>query len=298
MQAQHPESRMGVCELQNKGRSCKQQYKPFWRYIKSKRQDNVGVSPLKDHKVQNSFSLETIKSVFTIGDGSPMPETTKKSLSHIDPVTVTTDNVTKLLRNLNASKAPGPDNIPSRELKQCAEQIAPALCKIFQKSLDSSELPSDWHKANVTCVFKKGDKHQPGNYRPISLTSITCKLLEHIVCRHLRCHLRCHLESNNILSKLNYGFRSGHSCETQLLTTMNDILKPIDSGLQTDVAILDFSKAFDTVPHRKLMHKLENYGINGSIHKWISRFPMNRTMKVVRDDSVGDFRSNLSCQLG
>ena len=141
------------------------------------------------------------------------------------------------------------------------------------------ELPSDWRKANVTCVFKKGDKHQPGNYRPISLTSVTCKLLEHIVCRHLCCHL----ENNNILSKLNHGFRSGHSCETQLLTTMNDILKPFDSGLQTDVAILDFSKAFDTVPHRKLMHKLENYGINGSIHKWISHFLMNRTMKVVLD---------------
>ena len=265
--------------------------KPFWRYIKSKRQDNVDVSPLKDHgklvsdtKSKIRLLLNQFKSVFTVDDGSPMPETTKKSLPHIDPITVTTDGVAKLLRDLNASKAPGPDNIPSRVLKQCAEQIAPELCKIFQKSLDSGELPSDWRKANVTCVLKKGDKHQPGNYRPISLTSVTCKLLEHIVCRHLRCHL----ENNNILSKLNHSFRSGHSCETQLLTTMNDTLKPFDSGLQTDVAILDFSKAFDTVPHHKLMHKLENYGINGSIHKWISHFLMNRTMKVVLDGESSD----------
>ena len=91
-----------------------------------------------------------------------------------------------------------------------------------------------------------------------------------------------------ILSKLNHGFHSGRSCETQLLTTMNDILKSFGSGLQTDVAILDFRKAFNTVRHRKLMHKLENYSINGSIHKWISHFLMNQTMKVVLDGDSSD----------
>ena len=94
--------------------------------------------------------------------------------------------------------------------------------------------------------------------------------------------------SLNILTQLNHGFRAGHSCETQLLTTVDDILKPFDGGLQTDVVILDFSKAFDTVPHRKLMHKLDNYGIRGSTHKWIAKFLMHRTMKVVLDGESSD----------
>ena len=144
----------------------------------------------------------------------------------------------------HASKASGPDDVPSRVLKHCAEQITLALCGICQKSLDSGKLPSDWRKANIACVFKKGDKHQPGNYRPISLTSVTRKLLEHIECNHLHCHL----ENNNILSRLNHGFQSGHSCETQLLTTVDDILEPFDGGPQIDVVILNISKAFDTVP--------------------------------------------------
>lgn len=92
---------------------------------------------------------------------------------------------------------------------------------------------------------------------------MSCKILEHIICKHLLDHL----ERHNILTSLNHGFRSGFSCETQLLVTLNDFLKANDQGLQTDVVILDFSKAFDTVPHNELLHKLNNYGINGLVHK-------------------------------
>ena len=90
-----------------------------------------------------------------------------------------------------------------------------------------------------------------------------------------------HLEKNKILTSLNHGFRSGYSCETQLLTATHDLLSSYDNGRQVDVAILDFSKAFDTVPHRKLLSKLSGYGITGPLHSWLDSFLTQRTMKVV-----------------
>ena len=120
---------------------------------------------ISDLKSKTWLLLNQFKSVFTVDDESPMPETMKKSLPYIDPITVTTDGVAKLLRDLFRPKLP--DEIPNQVLINCMEHIAPGLCRIFQKFHNNmaSELEYDWHKANVTCVFKEGDKHQPGNYR-------------------------------------------------------------------------------------------------------------------------------------
>ena len=190
----------------------------------------------------------------------------------------------KLLNNINTSKAQGPDNISNTVLKNCASQLSPALATIFQCSIDSGKLPSDWLNANVSPVFKKGDSHLAENYRPVSLTCVSCKLLEHIVCKHLLDHL----ERHNILTSVNHGFRSGFSCETQLLTTMHDLLQQYDIGSQIDMVILDFSKAFDTVPHARLLHKLTCYGVVGSLHKWLGDFLTNRNMQVVVDGESSD----------
>ena len=134
----------------------------------------------------------------------------------------------------------------ARLMKGLSEEIAPILASIFKQSLATEELPSDCTRAWITPVFKKGDRSSPANYRPVSLTCIASKLMEHIFCTHIRGHL----DSHQILSPSNHGFRSRHSCETQLLLTTHDILKVRDSGKQIDVAIFDFSKAFDTVPIR------------------------------------------------
>ena len=124
---------------------------------------------------------------------------------------------------------------------------------------------------------KKGNKHEATNYRPVSLTSVCCKTLEHIICRHILNHL----DKHHILTSLQHGFRSGHSCESQLIITMEDIMRRYDQKKQIDLVILDFSKAFDTVPHRKLLHKLNNYGIQGNILRWISSFLMDRQQRVI-----------------
>ena len=169
-------------------------------------------------------------------------------------------------------------------LKTLADDVAPALAQIFQVSLDTGKLPQDWLSANVTCAFKKGDRHDPPNYRPISLTSVSCKILEHII----HTHIMSHLESHNILTKLNHGFRAGYSTETQLITTVQDLLTSFDLGKQIDIAILDFSKAFDTVPHDRLLLKLHKYGIRGPIHDWLTSFLTERNMQVVVEGCCSD----------
>ena len=171
----------------------------------------------------------------------------------------------------------GPDIIPNIVLKTCASELSVGLGSIFQYSLDTSTLPMDWRDANISAVFKKGDRHQAENYRPVSLTSIACKLIEHILCSHILKHL----EQYNVLTKPNHGFRSGYSTETQLLVALHDIFISFDQNIQVDVAILDFSKAFDTVPHDKLLLKIDSYGIQGNTLKWLSSFLKDRTMKVV-----------------
>ena len=260
--------------------------KPFWRYIKSRKQDSIGVSPLKDHGTLTSDSLQKanillrqFQSVFTKEDPSEaLPEVTSAHISHpLTNIVIDTNGVNKLLRNLNTAKACGPDSIPNKILASCADQLSPGLRAVFQLSLDTGTLPLDWRNANISSVYKKGDKHLAENYRPISLTCVSCKLLEHIICRHLMKHL----EDNSILTNLNHGFRSGYSCESQLLVTMEDLLGAYDTNTQIDCAILDFSKAFDTVPHKKLLHKLTSYGISGPIHAWLTHFLTARTMQVV-----------------
>ena len=175
------------------------------------------------------------------------------------------------------SKASGPESIPNIVLKTCSTQLAPAITHIFNLSVNTGVLPEDWRNANITPIFKKGNKHEAANYRPVSLTSVCCKTLEHIICRHILNHL----DKHHILTSLQHGFRSGHSCESQLIITMEDIMRRYDQKKQIDLVILDFSKAFDTVPHRKLLHKLNNYGIQGNILRWISSFLMDRQQRVI-----------------
>ena len=122
------------------------------------------------------------------------------------------------------------------------------------------------------------------NYRPVSLTSVPCKILEHIICRHIRDHL----DQHKILSIFQHGFRRGHSCESQLLITIQDLLQWQNRGVQVDIAVLDFAKAFDTVPHESLLGKLQSYGIDNDIQGWIRDFLTNRTQEVVVDGERSD----------
>ena len=137
-------------------------------------------------------------------------------------------------------------------------------------------VPSDWTKALVTAIHKKDSKSNPANYRPVSITSLCCKVMEHI----LLSHIAKHLAANNMLIDQQHGFRQRFSCETQLISAVNDWAKCMNSRSQTDVILLDLSKAFDSVPHQRLLLKLDYYGICGKTAAWIKAFLSNRSQVV------------------
>ena len=191
-------------------------------------------------------------------------------------ITVSVNGVRKLLRGLNIHKATGPDHIPTRLLHDFADELAPTLTHIFQKSLDSGAIPDDWREAAIVPIFKKGDRHQASNYRPVSLTSVSCKVLEHVI----HSQIMDHYDRLGILTDKQHGFRSRRSCESQLIITIDSIAKSLAAGEQVDVILLDFSKAFDKVPHQRLLHKLDYYGVRGTTWHWIRDFLSKRTQHV------------------
>ncbi|XP_072021366.1 uncharacterized protein [Amphiura filiformis] len=258
--------------------------KPFWNFLKTKKQEVFGVSTLKtaDGKFASSTTEKAnalndqFCSVFTKEDHRNAPSHKTHDITDISGITITTPGVEKLLKEIKPNKAAGPDEIPGRVLRECASSVAPVLSKIFNKSLSSGELPRDWLNANVVPLFKKGDRSDPANYRPVSLTSISCKLLEHIIHHHIMNHLDYH----NILYDKQHGFRKGLSCETQLAGLIEKKKKIVDSKGQADLIIMDFSKAFDTVPHKRLLLKLHNVGIRNNILTWIESFLTKRHQKL------------------
>lgn len=258
---------------------------------------NVGVPPLKvngllitnpkdkaqalNDQFNSAFSEGKHYTDEEIATKCQLPETKAPPISDIS---VNTVGVEKLLRNLDPSKAPGPDGITPRILQLLSHEIAPPLTTIFNRSLETAEVPSAWKSANVSPIYKKGEHYKASNYRPISLTSIPCKILEHIIVSNIMDHWELH----NVLVPNQHGFRSQRSCESQLLELMEEISKNIEAGIQTDVIVLDFAKAFDRVNHSLLTKKIESYGISGNLNSWIKNFLKDRQQRVVIDGEASD----------
>ena len=205
--------------------------------------------------------------------------------SSIEELKITEQGVLNLLGKINVSKSIGPDEIPSRVLLETRHELVSVLTLIFNQSLKEGQLPQDWLSANVTPIHKKGLKDNVENYRPISLTCICCKLMEHIIHSHISKYLEC----NKILLKNQHGFRNNHSCTTQLISALHDFSYSLNNRRSVCIAVFDFSKAFDTVPHKLLLRKLQYYGICGNTHNWIAAFLTSRLQRVVLDGTQSEW---------
>jgi hypothetical protein len=180
-------------------------------------------------------------------------------------------------------KASGPDGISARLLKECSNEIAPSLTTLFKKYLSLGKVPQEWKEANVVPVPTKGNIHEISNYRSISLLSLVSKLLEQVV--HI--HVSEFVQSS--LSDLQHGFRRKRSCTTKLIRVFHDVGMVLDSGKEADMICLDFSKAFDSVSHPKLLFKLEQHGISGTLLKWFTDYLNERRQRVVVDGISSSF---------
>eukprot|EP00111_Clytia_hemisphaerica_P024821 TCONS_00073189-protein len=185
--------------------------KKFYKFIKSKRQDSVGVPTLKVNNkviIDDQMKAEVLNSqycsVFSNPDGKT-PPIPNRVVNQMSDFTVSSDGIKKLIKSLRPHKATGPDTIKARFLIEFADEISPALKLIFEASLKQSELPTAWKHALIVPAYKGNGKcrSNPESYRPISLTSIVCKLLEHI----LYSKVMSHLTENKVLSELQHGFR-------------------------------------------------------------------------------------------
>ena len=185
--------------------------------------------------------------------------------------------IAKLLKNLKPKKAAGRDMIKPVVLQELREELAPILKVLFERSLESGAVSLIWNSANVSLIFKKGEKSAAANYRPISLTCILCKVMEHIIASNVVKHL----DTNGLMYDLQHGFRERRSCETQLASLIEDLARKTSQGKQTDLILLDFSKAFDKVNHTKLLLKLHSYGIRNVTLRLIQAFLSYRQQKVV-----------------
>jgi hypothetical protein len=214
------------------------------------------------------------QSIFSTNDNLPIPNINISQDPELSTLHVTEEEVAKELKKLNPNKAPGPDGIPTRVLKECHVELTPSITTLFNNSLSQGIIPDSWKHANIVPLHKKGNKHHANNYRPISLLPVISKILERCVFNKI---IEILIPK---ITTLQHGFLRNRSTVTQLLQVFTNINNILDKGDQTDVIYFDLSKAFDSVPHKLLLEKLKTFGICGTLHAWISNYLTNRLQRV------------------
>ena len=284
-----------ACNIKNDSKS-------FYAYVRSKQNVQDKVGPLEDSAgniISQGFLMAEdlngyFSSVFTKEDISSLPVADAKfqgaKSDYLGPLVVTPELVAKKIKAMKDNKSPGVDGIPPKLLMETVEQISIPLARVFNLSLKEGVVPFEWKEANIIPLFKKGSRNKSENYRPVSLTSVICKLLERLI----KDHMVEFLVKHKLLNSSQHGFLKARSCLTNMLCFLEEITKWIDVGSPVDIIYLDFQKAFDKVPHQRLLLKLKAHGIGDSITDWIEQWLTDRRQRVVVDGEVSNWKSVLS----
>ena len=280
-------------------RQAKKDPKRFFSYLKRKTSNRVSVGPLvgEDGLVTGNKEMAGILNaqytgVFTREDTThlPEPEHLFRGEDPLTDVEFKREEVEKKLKNIKVAGAPGPDKVWSKVLHDMADQLAEPLTIIYSRLMQEGMVPGVWRLANVCPVFKKGTKGDPANYRPVSLTCVVGKVMESLI----RDKMVEHLERHNLIRDSQHGFMSGRSTATNMLVYMEALTKLLDQGHAVDVLYLDFAKAFDKVPHERLLAKCRGLGLGGKLLEWIRMWLRDRKQRVVINGEASEWSEVLS----
>ncbi|CAM4713200.1 unnamed protein product [Lepidochelys kempii] len=294
-QACRSEIRKAKSHLELKlARDVKSNKKGFFRYVNNKKKVKESVGPLLNEggnlvtedvekaNVLNAF----FASVFTNKVRSQTTALGSTAWGGGDQPPVEKEVVRDYLEKLDEHKSMGPDVLHLRVLKELADVIAEPLAIIFENSWRSGEVADGWKKANVVPIFKKEKAEDPGNCRPVSLTSVLGKIMEQV----LKESVLKHLEERKVIRNSQHGFTKGKSCLTNLIAFCDEITGSVDEGKAVDMLFPDFSKAFDTVSHSILASKLKKYGLDEWTIRWIESWLNCRAQWVIINGSMSSWQ--------
>ncbi|MEW8544911.1 MAG: reverse transcriptase family protein [Candidatus Thiodiazotropha sp.] len=270
--------------------------KLFWKTSKQvlnlgKSSSNIPTLILNNEYAESSLQKANMLNSYFISqavvndDNKALPQLTRTVQYSLQFIEIPRQDILDVLQNLNISKASGPDLISPILLKEGAEILANPLKTVFNRSLENCYFPIAWKHANVSPIFKKDDRTQPSNYRPISLLSQIGKTMERCVHKQLYNYAIV----NHILTPFQSGFIRGDSTTYQLIHTYHTFCEAVDSGKEVRVVFCDISKAFDRVWHRGLIHKLSNIGFSDRIIQWFSSYLSDRKQRVVIEGQASEW---------
>jgi len=260
----------------------------FYKYINNKKRAKEGLHPLLDAtgsiakdeekaEVLHVFFASVFNSQTGYSQGSQPPVLEDRKGEWNKPPIMQEEAVNNLLCHLDTHKTMGLDGIHPRVLRELAEELAKPFSIIYQQSWLTGEVPDDWRIAIVTPIYKKGWKEDPGNYTPVSLTSVIGKITEQFILSALTGHV----QDNQGIRPSQHGFMKGRSCLTSLISFYDQVTQLVDKGKAVDVVYLDFSMAFGTVPHSIFLETLAAHGLDGCTLFWIKNWLNGEVQRVV-----------------